>query len=89
MIEARELVWILFASMFCANLAILFLGVVEAKSIVHLLRIPFSMLAPGILLSSTIGAYALRNNIFDVYTMFIAGIAGYFLRRSDYSIPLS
>ena len=36
---------------------------------------------------STIGAYALRGNIFDVYTMFIAGIAGYFLRRSDYSVP--
>jgi len=80
-------VWILFASMFWASLAILLLGIVEAKGIVHLLRIPFSMLAPAILVFSTIGAYALRNNIFDVYTMFIAGIAGYFLRRSDYSIP--
>ena len=87
MIEARELVWILFASMFWASLAILLLGMVEAKSIVHLLRIPFTLLAPGILLFSTIGAYALRDNIFDVYSMFLAGIAGYFLRRSDYSIP--
>ncbi len=87
MIEAPELVWILFASMFWASLAILVLGMVESKGIVHLLRIPFTMLAPGILLFSTIGAYALRGNIFDVYTMFIAGIAGYFLRRSDYSVP--
>lgn len=87
MIEAPELVWILFASMFWASLAILFLGIVESKMIVHLLRIPFTMLAPGIVVFSTIGAYALRGNIFDVYTMFIAGIAGYFLRRSDYSVP--
>ena len=87
MVEAPELVWILFASMFWASLAILLLGIVEAKGIVHLLRIPFTMLAPGILIFSTIGAYALRGNIFDVYTMFIAGIAGYFLRRSDYSVP--
>ena len=87
MIEAPELVWILFASMFWASVAILLLGMVEAKSIVHLLRIPFTMLAPGILVFSMIGAYALRGNIFDVYTMFIAGIAGYFLRRSDYSVP--
>jgi len=87
MIEAPELVWILFASMFWASLAILVLGMVESKGIVHLLRIPFTMLAPGILVFSTIGAYALRGNIFDVYTMFIAGIAGYFLRRSDYSVP--
>ena len=40
-----------------------------------------------ILLFSTIGAYALRNSIIDVYSMFIAGIAGYFMRRWDYSIP--
>lgn len=87
MVEARDLVWILFASMFWASLAILILGIVESKGIVHLLRIPFPLLAPGILVFSTIGAYALRDNIFDVYTMFIAGIVGYFLRRSDYSMP--
>jgi putative tricarboxylic transport membrane protein len=87
MVEARDLVWILFASMFWASLAILFLGVVESKGIVHLLRIPFPVLGPGILLFSTIGAYALRSSIIDVYTMFIAGVVGYFLRRWDYSIP--
>ena len=87
MVEAHDLVWILFASMFWASLAILFLGVVESKGIVHLLRIPFPVLGPGILLFSTIGAYALRSSIIDVYTMFIAGIVGYFLRRWDYSIP--
>ena len=87
MVEARDLVWILFASMFWASLAILFLGVVESKGIVHLLRIPFPVLGPGILLFSTIGAYALRSSIIDVNTMFIAGVVGYFLRRWDYSIP--
>ena len=35
---------------------------------------------------STIGAYALRNTILDVWVMFIAGFAGYFLRRWDYSM---
>ena len=87
MVEAHDLVWVLFASMFWASLAILFLGIVEAKGIVHLLRIPFPILAPAILVFSTIGAYALRANILDVYTMFGAGVAGFFMRRSDYSIP--
>ena len=87
MIEAHDLVWVLFASMFWASLAILFLGIIETKGIVHLLRIPFPVLGPGILLFSTIGAYALRGSIIDVYTIFIAGVAGYFLRRWDYSIP--
>ncbi|HAA91736.1 MAG TPA: hypothetical protein DCE33_04785 [Rhodospirillaceae bacterium] len=86
MVEAHDLVWILFSSMFWASLAILVLGMAESKTIVHLLRVPFTLLAPGILVFSTIGAYALRSNIFDVLTMFLAGVAGYFLRKSDYSV---
>lgn len=87
MVEAHDLVWVLFASMFWASLAILLLGIVEAKGIVHLLRIPFNVLGPGILIFTTIGSYALRNNIVDVYSMFAAGVLGYLMRRSDYSIP--
>ena len=87
MVEAHDLVWVLFASMFWASVAILLFGIVEAKGIVHLLRIPFNVLGPAILIFSTIGVYALRNNIVDVYSMFGAGLVGYFMRRSDYSIP--
>jgi len=87
MIEAHDLVWVLFASMFWASLAILLVGVVEAKGIVNLLRIPFPILAPVILVFATIGAFAIRGNILDVYTMFIAGILGFLMRKGDYSIP--
>ncbi|HBK79423.1 MAG TPA: hypothetical protein DDZ83_07035 [Nitrospinae bacterium] len=87
MVEAHDLVWVLFASMFWASLAILFLGIVEAKGIVHLLRIPFPILAPCILIFATIGTYALRASIVDIYVMFAAGVVGFFMRRSDYSIP--
>ncbi|MFQ5829066.1 MAG: tripartite tricarboxylate transporter permease [Candidatus Methylomirabilia bacterium] len=87
MVRAHELVWVLFSSMFWASLAILFLGILETKGIVNLLRIPFAILGPAIVLFATIGAYALRNSTLDVWVMFGAGIAGYFLRRSEYSIP--
>ena len=87
MVEAHDLVWILFASMFWASLAILLLGYMELKTIVHLLKVPFPYLAPAILVFSTIGAYTLRDSIIDVAVMFVAGILGLFLRRMDYSIP--
>ncbi len=87
MIEAHDLVWVLFASMFWASVAILAVGVVEAKGIVNLLRIPFPILAPTILIFATIGAFALRGNIVDVYTMFAAGVLGFLMRKGDYSIP--
>ena len=87
MIEAHDLVWILFASMFWASLAILLLGYMESRTIVHLLKVPFPYLAPAILMFSTIGAYTLRDSIIDVAVMFVAGILGLFLRRLDYSVP--
>ncbi len=83
---AQDLVWITFAAMFFANVSILLLGFLETKTVVHLLRIPFRILGPAILLLATIGAYALRNLLIDVWVMYIAGIAAYFLRRSGYSV---
>jgi putative tricarboxylic transport membrane protein len=85
-VTSKELVWTTFAAMFFANIAILGLGWIQTKTVVHLLVIPFRFLAPAILLLATIGAYALRNLIIDVWVMFLAGIAGYFLRRSGYSV---
>jgi putative tricarboxylic transport membrane protein len=72
--------------MLVANVSIILLGYVETRTIVHLLRIPFSVLAPAILLLATIGAYSLRNLIVDVWVMFVAGIVGYFLRNRGYSM---
>jgi putative tricarboxylic transport membrane protein len=84
-INSSELVWITFAAMFWANVAILFLGWVQTKTVVHILRVPFRWLAPGILLLAVIGAFALRNLLIDVWVMFLAGIMGYLLRRTGYS----
>jgi putative tricarboxylic transport membrane protein len=86
-INSSDLVWVVFAAMFFANIAILVLGFVETKTVLHLLRIPFQILAPGILLMSTVGAYATRNQVVDVVVMFAAGILAYFMRRTGYSVP--
>ena len=84
-INSSELVWITFAAMFWANVAILGLGWVQTKTVVHILRVPFRWLAPGILLLAVIGAFALRNLLIDVWVMLIAGIVGYLLRKTGYS----
>ncbi len=83
---SKELVWVVFAAMFFANCFILALGYLQTKTVVHLLRIPFHFLAPAILMIATVGAYALRNLVLDIWVMYLAGIAGYFLRRSGYSV---
>ena len=84
-INSHDLVWVMFAAMFWANVAILGLGWIQTKTVVHILRVPFRWLAPGILLLAVIGAFALRNLLIDVWVMLLAGIVGYFLRRTGYS----
>lgn len=84
-VNSGDLVWVTFAAMFWANLFIIGLGWVQTKTVVHLLRVPFRWLAPGILLLATIGAYALRNLTIDIWVMYIAGIVGFLLRRTGYS----
>ena len=85
--NSPELIWIVFAAMFYANLSILFIGLLETKTILYLLKIPFQFLAPMILLLATIGSYISRGLVLDVMVMFAAGIIGFLLRRSGYSIP--
>ncbi len=82
-----DLIWIVFAAMFYANLSILLVGVLETKTILNLLKIPFQFLAPLILMLATTGAYISRGLVLDVMIMFAAGIIGYFLRRTGFSIP--
>ncbi len=82
-----DLIWIVFAAMFYANVSILIIGLVETKTILNLLKIPFQFLAPLILMLATTGAYISRGLVLDVMVMFLAGIMGYLLRRSGFSIP--
>ncbi len=86
-ITSTDLIWVMFAAMFFANVCILALGWIQTKTVVHILRVPFRLLAPAILLIATVGAFALRNLTVDVWVMYLAGIAGFLLRRTGYSIP--
>lgn len=85
-LNSADLVWVVFAAMFFANLSILLIGYLETRTIINLLRVPFQFLAPLILLLATVGAYAVRGLTVDIIAMFAAGVVGFFLRRSGYSV---
>ena len=85
-LNSADLVWVVFSAMFFANASIIIIGFLETKTIINLLRIPFQFLAPMILLLATVGAYAVRGLTIDVVVMFLAGVIGFFLRRSGYSV---
>ncbi len=68
-------------SLFLAGIVTFILGSLFAPLLVRIVRIPLRLLAPLIMLLAVIGAYAIRNNIFDVYLMLGIGVFVFFVRR--------
>ncbi|MDR1575615.1 MAG: tripartite tricarboxylate transporter permease [Treponema sp.] len=66
-----------FASMFVSNIIMVFAAIIIAKIFVQILKIPYSILGPTIIMMATIGAFATKNNGIDVILMAFAGLAGF------------
>jgi putative tricarboxylic transport membrane protein len=66
-----------FASMFVSNIVMIFAAIIIAKIFVQVLRVPYSVLGPMIIMMATIGAFATKNTAIDVVLMAIAGLAGF------------
>jgi putative tricarboxylic transport membrane protein len=49
-------------------------------------RVPFGILAPVIVIFSSIGAYAANNQILDLWVMLGAGVAGYLFKKLKYPL---
>jgi putative tricarboxylic transport membrane protein len=48
------------------------------------LRIPFSVIAPVIVVICAIGAYTVHSSMFDVVMMMVFGVVGYFFKKLKY-----
>src|SRR5262245_4243049 len=84
--EQKEFVWGLIASMYLGNIAGLIVVLTCVPLFAAILRIPFSIIAPVIIVICAIGAYTVHNSMFDVYLMLVFGAAGYVLRKLDYPL---
>ncbi|HUX14506.1 MAG TPA: tripartite tricarboxylate transporter permease [Spirochaetia bacterium] len=69
-----------------STLAMWVVGILFAKQVVKILRIPQPLFMPVIAVLSVIGSYALGQNIFNLYLMVIVGIVAYFLTEMKYPI---
>jgi putative tricarboxylic transport membrane protein len=84
--EQKDFVWGLIASMYMGNIVGLIVVLTCVPLFAAILRIPFSVIAPIILVFCAIGAYTVHNNTFDIVMMLVFGIAGYFLKKTDYPL---
>jgi putative tricarboxylic transport membrane protein len=81
--KSPEAVYTIFAGMLVCNLIMILAGLVTARFFSELMRVPEDMLSAFIISFCLLGAFALRNDMSDVWFMVIFGIIGYFMRRFD------
>jgi putative tricarboxylic transport membrane protein len=79
--EKPDIFWGVVASMYIGNVMLLILNLPMVGLWVQLLRVPYAILAPIIVLFCCVGVYSIRNTVFDIYVMGIFGVIGYILRK--------
>jgi putative tricarboxylic transport membrane protein len=85
MVQKPEFAWGLIASMYLGNLGLLALNVFAIPIFVQLVRLPYRILAPAVILVCTIGTYSVNGSITETALMLIAGIFGFFMKRLGFS----
>jgi putative tricarboxylic transport membrane protein len=91
-VEHADVFWGVIASMYIGNLMLIILNLPLVGIWVQLLRVPYSILAPVVILFTMIGSYSIANQAFDLYTLIAFGVLGYALRKLKFEagpLPLA
>jgi TctA family transporter len=84
--EQKDFVWGLIASMYMGNLAGLLIVLSTVPLFAAILRIPFSIVAPMILMVCAIGAFTVNGSASDIWMMLVFGVVGYVFKKLDYPL---
>jgi putative tricarboxylic transport membrane protein len=84
--EHADLFWGVIASMYIGNAMLLVLNLPLIGLWVKILKVPYPILFPLILLFCLIGAYSLNNSITEVGIMVLFGVLGYLFKKFEYEM---
>jgi putative tricarboxylic transport membrane protein len=85
-VEQKDFVWGLIASMYLGNIAGLIVVLTCVPLFAAILRVPFSIIAPAIMVICAVGAYTVNNAMFDVWVMVAFGVVGYTFNKLGYPL---
>ena len=85
-VEKKEFVWGLIASCTSATSSACIIVLTTVPWWAAILRIPFAIIAPVIVVICAIGAYTVHNNMFDVVMMLVFGVVGYVFKKLKYPL---
>jgi putative tricarboxylic transport membrane protein len=85
MTQNPEFAWGLIASMYLGNVALLALNIFAIPMFVQIVRLPYRLLAPAIVLICTIGTYSVHASMIETWLMLAAGVVGFFMKLLGFS----
>jgi putative tricarboxylic transport membrane protein len=85
-VEHKDFVWGLIASMYLGNVVGLIVVLSTVPLFAAILRIPFPIIAPIIIILCAIGAYSVHSSLMDVWFMLGFGVFGYLFKKLGYPL---
>jgi putative tricarboxylic transport membrane protein len=84
MTQRPDVFWGIVASMYIGNAMLLVLNMPLIGMWVQVLKLPYRILFPLILMFCIVGVFASGNAVFDVFVMVVFGVLGYLMRKFGY-----
>jgi len=81
-----EIIYAVYLSFILANLLMIPFGYLAIKASSQMLRVPKNILMPAILMFCIVGSFAINNSVFDIGTMLLMGVVGYFMEANGYPV---
>ena len=82
--DRPDLFWGVIASMYIGNAVLLVLNLPMIGLWIQVLKVPYRVLFPLILVFCAVGSFSMNNNLFDVWMMTLFGVIGYLMKRNGY-----
>src|SRR5437899_9369147 len=85
-IQHQDFVWGLIASIYLGHFLTFILCLLAVPLLASIMRVPYAIITPFIVVISIIGSYSLNNSMLDVAFTVIFGLVGYWLRKMKYPL---
>lgn len=87
MTKNPEVVYGLFAALIVVNFLMLIIGFAILRVAMEIVNVRTPYLVMGVMLLVAAGGYAINNDTFDIRTVLVFGVIGYFMNRYGFSPP--
>jgi putative tricarboxylic transport membrane protein len=84
--EHPDIFWGVVASMYIGNVMLLVLNLPLVGMWAQLLKVPYSFMAPMIMVLTLVGVFSVGNSSFDIWVMLVLGVFGYVARKLRFDL---